>query len=157
MAVVALKLAQRVVAQVDGIGHVLQREGMLLGTLHAKVVDLGPARHDQVVVGDEAVIELNALVLRVDIGNGAHPEADVIVVAEDVAHVVSDVIRLQPGHGHFVEEWLKLVVVVAIHESDLDRRAAQRLRSMQSAKPRAYNDNVRRCAAERGLGQRAVT
>ena len=93
---------------------------MLFGPFHAEVGGLSATSHDQVVVFDEAVVELYLLGVGVYAGNGAHPEADVVVATEDVAHIVGNVVRFQPGHCHLVEKRLKLVVVVAINQGNLN-------------------------------------
>ena len=68
-------------------------------------------------------------------------KVDVGLAPEDAAHGVGDVVGVEAGGGHLVEQRLEGVVVVRVDQHHVDRRLGQRLRRRQAAEPGPDHDH----------------
>ena len=76
----------------------------------------------------------------------AHEHGDVALLAQDVAQRRGDGRRRQAGGGHLVEQRLEQVMVAAIDQRDLDRRARAAARTAHKpAKPPPMTTTLLRC------------
>src|SRR5439155_15369612 len=81
-----------------------------------------------------------------------HAEVKVLLAAQDRARRSRDLFGLEPRGGDLIEQWLEEVVVVAIDEHDLHRRAAQRPGGIQPPESGADDDDRwRHCWSNRRI------
>ncbi len=136
-------------------------EGRLLHVLHtrcegtpvlmAEVVVDRPGCQHQVVVGHRETRGCQAVVRKIDAGHLGQHDARVGLGAQDGAHRLGDVRRGERGGGDLVKQWLEQVVVVAVDDQHLGRRAAQRLGSKEPAEAAADNNDPHLIRALQGL------
>jgi hypothetical protein len=88
-------------AQREGVVEALQAHGVRGDVLVAEVVGHSPRRHDQVVVRDVDV-GLHHLPLEVDAAHLLHARVGVAMAAQDAAHRVGDLGRVEQARCHLV-------------------------------------------------------
>ena len=126
-------------AQGEGVVEVLERQRVLGDAGDAEVVDDGTARHDEHVVVDALAVgeddgcrpstsTATTRAMRTVTLDGAPAAA-----ADAAADGVGDVLGVQPGRGHLVQQRLEGVEVVDVEERDLDRLAEQAAGRRQAA------------------------
>jgi hypothetical protein len=81
--------------------------------------------------------------LRIDAFDLRHRHGDVRLTPEDLADRSRDVTRSEPRGGHLVEQRLEEMVILAIHQRDTHRRAAQGRDGCEAAEAAAEHDDVR--------------
>jgi hypothetical protein len=113
------------------------------GVVAEVVVDRACGEH-QVVVGKlGAILEAQAAARGVDGLHLAEQHRGVRLPREDVADRPGDGGRRQARGGDLVEERREQVVVGAVYDRELDRRAAQRPRRPQPAEAASYDHDAR--------------
>ena len=98
-------------------------------------------REDQVVVGNPFLAGVQAARGELDAPHLAQHHARVLLVAQHGADRLGDVGGRQRRGGHLVKQRLKQVIVVAVDDQHLDRRARQRARREQPAETAAHDDD----------------
>src|SRR5439155_21348303 len=85
-----------------------------------------------------------------------HPELGVGLAAEEGAARAGDLLGLEAGGGDLVQERLEQVVVVAIHQHDVDGRLPQRPSGAQAAESGTDDDDGGSAGARGQGGRRSV-
>ena len=114
----------------------------LLPLIVAEVGVRGAARDEQIVVGnlrDRPATTMRAAVSMPQ--HLAHVHGDVALVAQDVAQRRGDRRRREPGGGHLVEQGLEQMMVAAIDQRDLDRRALELAHGPEPGESAADDDD----------------
>src|ERR1019366_6584715 len=99
--------------------------------------------HDEVIVGKLESVQLEDAPPEVEAEHVTQQHFDILMLGEDLANGRRDLCRRQSCRRHLVEQRLKGVMVLAVHQGDLDRQARQRIGSLQTAKSASYNDDAR--------------
>ena len=116
------------------IGQRVERERVLGRPLDTEEVDLGPEREDEVVVGHRLeLVERHLACVQVDGGDVVLVDPGVVLIVEEVANGVADGRLLEQARCHLVQQRLERVVVVLVHDHDLDVALLQLLRSWEEA------------------------
>ena len=76
--------------------------------------------NDQIVVGKLESVQLDDAALEVEAEHLAQQDFDVLTLGENLANGRGNFRRRQSGGRHLVQQWLKGVMVLAIHHRDLD-------------------------------------
>jgi len=96
---------------------------------------------------EEVVCEVGAaahqLVLKVDAVHLVQPHVRVAVTAQDAAHRMGDLGRIEQPGGNLVQQRLEEVVVVPVDDQHVSVRRAQRARRTESAEAGADDDHAR--------------
>src|SRR4029077_15376788 len=104
-------------------------------------VRLSTRSENQEVVADRPAGGLETPGGKVDPRDVPPADVEVLLAAQDRARRARDLFGLEPCGGDLIEQWLEEVVVVAIDQDDLHRRAAQRPRGIQPRESRADDDD----------------
>ena len=131
------------VADVQCLLQCLHAIGIAFDALHAEEVRRGTCREHEIVIGDLAVVREQHAPRLVDALRLRHEELDVLVLAEIGAHRVRNLILGEDGGRNLIEERLKEVEIVTIHQRDLYVLLCERLRELDPAKPGAADHNMR--------------
>jgi hypothetical protein len=137
-----------VVLQADGVGQRVQRKRVLARSLHTEEVDLCAEREHQIVVGQRFQLA------EADFPRGEVDRSDLVAVHTDVVLLVEEIAervpyrRLleQPGRD-LVQQRLEGVVVVLVHEHDVDVALAELLGSADPAEAAAQDHDAGPVAA----------
>jgi hypothetical protein len=139
-----------VLAQGDGVGGRLEREGVLA---HPRDAVRGADRaggDDERVVGDRpAGVAVHRARRDVDTGDRGHSHLDVALPAEDAADRVGDVVDVEARGGHLVQQRLEGVEVVGVDEHHVDRFVAEALHHGEAAEARADHHHAMATAVAR--------
>ena len=132
---------QDVIANRDRIGNVFESQAVFRDRLETEEVRLAAGREHQEVVGDRARVRLEPALHEIDGGDFHHAEIEILLAAQDGSNGLGDLFGLESRGGDLIEQRLEEMVVVAIEENYLHRRAAEGTRHSQAAKARAHNDD----------------
>jgi hypothetical protein len=138
----ALEREQHALADLGGVRDLLQSRGHALPLVAAEVGVPGAGGEDEVVVSHAPVVEDHLARSRVDAADLAHLHRHVGLAAEDGPDRPSDVGGRQGGGGDLVEQGLEQVVVAAVDQHDLGRRARQRLSRGEAAEAGPDDDHA---------------
>jgi hypothetical protein len=97
--------------------------------------------HQVVVLQGGTLVEVHTAGLEVDPRHAPHPHVRISVTCDDAAHRVRDVVGIEAGRRHLVEQRLEGVEVVRVDHHDVDRRTGQALRDGEPAEPCAHHDH----------------
>ena len=127
-------------AEVEGVVQRLERERVLLHAGHAERRGDGAGGEDEAVVAEASdALDLELPGREVGADHPSHHHVDVLLALEDAPRRVGDVVGVEPGRGHLVEQRLEQVVVVRVDEHDVDRRLRQRLGGGEAAEARSHD------------------
>ena len=116
---------------------------MLRRALDPEEVDLGAEREHQVVVRERRHLgELHLALGKVDSGHGRLVDGDVRLLVKQVAHRMSDGRGLEQVGGELVQERLERVVVVLVHEHDVDVGVLQLPRGADAGEAAAQDEDT---------------
>ncbi len=82
--------------------------------------------------------------LQIDAGHLGAQDVNIASLAHDGANGTCDRRRIEKPRRHLVQQWLKEVVVVAIHERHVDIHVAKGARGCKTAEPGADDHDMRR-------------
>ena len=115
---------------------------MVRRPFHAEEIDLRPEPEDEVVVGQRLeLLERHLAGIQVDGRDQVLVDPRVVLVVEKVADRVADGRLLEQARRHLVQQRLERVVVVLVHDDDLDVALLQLLRSADSGKASAEDED----------------
>ena len=116
-----LPLAQGVVLEPHGVRKCVHRKGVLSGPLGAEEVDLRAEREHEVVVGDRRQLrELHLARVEIDSRHGCLMDRRVLLPMDQVAQRMTDGGLLDQTGRELIQERLEGVIVVPVHQHDLD-------------------------------------
>ena len=105
---------------------------------------MGGARgYDEIVVRNAYIFQFDGFVFQVKTHRLSHENPYVFVTAHNAPHGRGDIAGRESGRRNLIQERLKGMVVLAVHQSHPHRQLAQRARRIQSSEPRAQNQNMR--------------
>src|SRR5690606_895560 len=137
------------VAQVNGVGQILQVKAVPGDGVHAEVIGYAASRDDQVVVGHGARMSIFADPDRarrdVDIRHLPHQQLNVGGAAKDAAYRIGDLFGFEAAGGHLIEQWREEVVVLAVDEDDVYGLVLESAGGIQPAKSGADDDDSGPC------------
>ena len=110
------------------------------------VAKVGVARsrsYDEVVVGEVIAVEMHLALGDVNSDGFAQQYFNIAKVPENLADRSSDLSRRQSRGRHLIEQGLKGMVVLAIHDGNANGKLRQRLSSLQAAKATADDYHLR--------------
>ena len=103
----------------------------------------GPNRgDDKGIVTDHTNLELHLFRWKVDVHHIAHDRGHVLLVGQDTAQELGDFRYGQCSRGNLIEQRLKEVMIPPIHECDADGFVPQPLRTFETGKPAAEDENM---------------
>ena len=151
MAVGRLPALEHVILEPHGIGERVERERVLGRSVDAEEVDLRPEReHEGVVLHRLELAEGHLALLQVDPRHAVLVDADVVLLVEEIADRMPDGRLLEQAGRDLVEQRLEGVVVVPVHEHDVDVALLQLLRGADPAEPCAQDHDPVAAAARVG-------
>jgi hypothetical protein len=100
-------------------------------------------RDHEEVVGEHAVIEGDPAVVDIDRRRRGEQDARVGLLGERRADRIGDVARVERRRRDLIEQRLEQVVVTAVDQRDVDRRAREGTRRGQAAEAAANDHDVR--------------
>src|SRR5712671_2010185 len=125
---------------------------MSLHRLEPEEVRLAAGRQHENVVAHGTGAGLEPLRRQIDARHLDHPKVEVLLTAQNGAGRFRDLLGLEARGRDLIEQRLEEVVVVAIDEHDLDRRAAQRPGGVQPPESRTDDDDRwRHCWSNRRI------
>src|SRR6266852_3693116 len=125
---------------------------MALHRREAEEVRLSTRRENQEVVADRPAAGLEPLRGEIDARHDHHAKIDVFLAAQDRPRRSRDLLGLESRRGDLIQQRLEKMVVVAIDQDDLHRRAAQRPGGVQPPESRADDDDRwRHCWSNRRI------
>ena len=120
---------------------------MLGGPVHAEEVDLRAKREDQVVVSLRLELaEAHLARVEVDLRHLVLVNPDVLLLVEEVADRMGDRGLVEQARRELIEQRLERVVVVPVHEHDVQIALAQLLGGSDSAEPSPEDHDARAAA-----------
>ena len=148
--------AQNVVLEPDRIGQGVEGKRMVRRPFDAEEIDLRPEPEDEVVVGQRLeLLERHLAGIQVDGRDQVLVDPRVVLVVEEVADRVADGRLLEQARRHLVQQRLERVVVVLVHDDDLDVALLQLLRSADSGEASAEDEDEGSAVAVVGTGHEA--
>ena len=124
----------------------LQARGELRKVVVAEVGLAGTGCDDEGVVGERGLLAAlhggDGLRLHIDGLHRAANHADVLLVAEHLAHIAGDLAGGHQAGCHLVEQRREEVVVGVVDQRDVDVSVCELLRRVHAAKTCAHDDNV---------------
>ena len=157
-----LEPRHEVVPDRERVVNRLQREGVGVDSGDPEVRADAPCRDDEEVVVDApTVIDRHGSFGEVDGPHGTEHESGRTMRADDRSHRKTDVVAVEAGRGHLVQQRLEGVEVVRIDDrhGDLTRctvsveiEFAEALRDSDSTEPRADHHHVNSLRAARRFG-----
>ena len=140
----ALEHMEDMVADVQRFLQRLHREGILLDALHAEEIRRRARRQDEIIVGHLAVVRDDDLALLVQAAQSCHEEIDVLVVAEEGADGVGDLVRRKERSRKLVKQRLEKVKIAAIDDHDVEALVLDQIADdLDSAEACADNHDAR--------------
>ena len=116
---------------------------VLRGAFGAEEVDLGAEPENEIVVGERRHLrELHLALGEVDRRHRRLVDGGVVLVVDQVAERVSDGAGLQQTGRELVQERLEGVVVVLVHEHDVDVGLLQLSRRADAGEAAAEDDDA---------------
>ena len=138
-----LEVLEELVAHLEGVRALVERDRELLGTGGAEEVGGDAVGEHEVVVGDRDVaVEAKQLLVVVDAGDDALEEAHVALAGAHGAQEPRDVAGVQAGGGHLVEQRLERVVRVPVNQGDRDVRALELAHEGEAAEAASDHHDV---------------
>jgi hypothetical protein len=126
VAVRRLPALEHVILEPHRIRERVERKRVLGRPVHAEEVDLRAERENEVVVSlRRELVEADLARLQVDSSHPVLVDADVVLLVEEVADRMADRGLLEQARRDLVKQRLERVVVVPIHEHDVDVALAQ--------------------------------
>ena len=123
----------------ERIVELFQPEGVLDDARHVEVVRDSAGGDDEHVVRDDvAVVEHDAAPGGVDGNDAAHAHPDVASAGarpDDPAYRLGDLVAVEAGRSHLVEQRLERVEVVGIDQQDVERLIEQPTGDGEAAEP----------------------
>jgi hypothetical protein len=117
---------------------------MLCGPLAAEEVDLRAEREHQVVVDDRRQLRKPHLArVEIDSGHGCLMDRRVLLPMNQVAQRMADGGLLEQTGRELIQERLEGVIVVPVHQHDLDIGALELARGADPGKAAAENEDAR--------------
>ena len=128
LAVGGLPALEDVILEPHSVRERVERERVLDRPVHAEVIDLRAEREHEVVVplGLE-LFETHLARVQVDPRHAVLVDADVVLLVEEIADRMPDRGLVEQARRDLVEQRLEGVVVVPVHEHDVDVALAQLL------------------------------
>ena len=132
----ALQALEHVVAELERFAQILEPERVLGDLVVPEEVRAAAGReHELVVLQRVAVAEPHDLRREVDVHDLAQPDPHVRRPPEDLPERRGDVARAQQAARDLVQERREQVVVLPVHEHDVDRLAGQLPGALEPAEP----------------------
>ncbi len=131
------------IANRDGVGNVLEPEAVALQRVQPEEIRLAAGSEDQIVVCDRAGTRLEPARREIHAGHVEQAKIEVLLTAQNGACRFRDLLGFEARGRDLIEQRLEEVVVVAIDEHDLYRRATQRPGGIQPSESRADDDDGR--------------
>ena len=85
--------------------------------------------------GDRAGVEVGG-------HDPAEVHGDVALSPEDAAHGIGDIVAVEPGGGHLVQQRLEQVVVVGVDQIDVHRGVAERSGGSEATEPGSHDHDA---------------
>ena len=137
-----LELAQHVVPQAEGVLQALEPEAVLRHTGNAEGGRHRAGGQDQLVVLERgAVLHGQAPGPDVDAGDPAQADVHVAVAGHDAPNGRGDVVGVQAGGGHLVQQRLEGVEVVGVDQHHVHRHVTEVVDQLQASEPGAHHDH----------------
>ncbi len=147
-AAAALEPIEHVGADGEGIVELFQPEGVLDDAGDVEVVRQRTRGDDEHVVRDDvAVVEHDAAAGGVHGNDAAHSHADVasaLARPHDPPYRLGDLVGVQTGRSHLVQQRLERVEVVGVDQQHVERLITQPPGDGQAAEPTSDDHDLRR-------------
>ena len=129
------------------VGQGVEGERVVGRSFDAEEVDLRAQPEHEVVVAQRLeLVEGHLALLEIDAGDPILVDAHVVLLVEEVADRMADRRLLEQPRRDLVEERLEGVVVVLVHEHDVDVALLQLLRGADPGKAAAEDEDTRSLA-----------
>ena len=140
MLVGPLEHVKHMVPDVQGLLQGLHAVGVLCHFLHAKEIVGGAGCQHQIVIADLPVVgEEHFALLVYPLGLG-HEELHILVLTEEIADGISNLLSAQHGSGKLIQQGLEQMVIVTIHQEHIHVLPGQILSQLDAAEAAAYYD-----------------
>ena len=138
------------VADVQRFLQRLHREGILLDALHAEEVRRRARRKNHIVVGNLAVVRDDDLALLVESAKLRHEEIDVLVMAEEGADRIGDLVGRKKRSRELIEQRLEKMEIAPVDDRDVEALVLRQFaHGLDSAESCADDDDA--CFVAHGL------
>ena len=112
------------IANGDGVADVLESQTVLHHRVEPEEVRLAAVSEHEEIVGDGSTARSEAALREIDAGHLDHAKIEILLAPENGANRLGYLLGLEAGGRDLVEQRLKEVIVVAVEQHDLNRRAA---------------------------------
>ncbi len=97
---------------------------MLRHRVEPEEVRLAAVSEHEEIVGRGSAAGIEAALRQVDAGHLDHAKIEILLAPENGADGLGNLLGLESGGGDLIQQRLKQMVVVAIEQNDVNRRAA---------------------------------